>query len=95
VAEWKSRRHLDHRFQRHGRDLDARTVEAYDASAREVVEVGTFFEFRDPDTGEWRVGYYDRANERLTILTDDEAMIVSHFRCLERYVEERPGSTYA
>jgi hypothetical protein len=60
-----------------------------------VIEIGTYFEYHDPETAEWRVGYYDRPTERLTVLNDDETVIVTHFRCTERYVADRPRSTYA
>jgi hypothetical protein len=72
-----------------------RTLDEYDASAWDTIERGTYFEFVDEDTGEGRVGYYDRWTERLTILSDDEAVMISHFRCPVRYVESQPGSTYA
>ena len=93
VPQWKSRGHLEDHFRRHRRLLGVRTVGEYDASARETMTVGTFFEYR---TGaRWRVGYYDRGTGRLTILTDDQAEIVTHYRCPERYVETLDGSTYA
>ena len=72
-----------------------RTLEEYDASALEVMGVGTYFEFVDSDTGAPRVGYYDRWTERLTVLSDDESTLFSHFRCPERYVAGLLGSTYS
>ena len=68
---------------------------AYDASARETIELGTYLEYRDPDTNEWRAGYYHAETERFTGLTHDEAIIVTHFRCRVRYVVDLPGSTHA
>jgi hypothetical protein len=71
-------------------------VSQYDESARQTIEVGAYFEYRDPETDEWRVGYYDPVTGRFTALTDDEAEIITHFRCPERYVADTlPGSTYA
>jgi hypothetical protein len=95
MAEWRTPYHLRDHCVRHRRLLRLRSVEAYDASARETIRVGTYFESRDPESGEPRVGYYDAASERLTGLTDDEAEIVTHFLCHERYVARTlPGSTY-
>jgi hypothetical protein len=83
-------------FRLHGRRLGCASLRAYDESARETVEIGTYFEYRDPESAEWRIGYYDRFRRRLTALTDDGLTILSHFRCSERYVAETlPGSTYS
>jgi len=71
------------------------TLDEYDRSARETMEAGTCFQYVDDESGELRVGYYDRWTERLTVLSDDEQLIVSHFRCPERYVTSRRSSTYA
>ncbi len=56
---------------------------------------GTYLGYRDPDTNEWRVGYYHPETGRFTGLTDDERAIVTHFRCRARYVVDLPGSTYS
>jgi hypothetical protein len=96
MADWRSRGELEAHFHQHRRALGLRTIEEYDDSARETVAVGTYFEYRDLATDEWRVGYYEPATERFTGLTDDEAIIMTHFRCPERYVARTlRGSTYA
>ena len=95
MAEWQSPEHLSDHFRRHHRLLGVRTIAAYDASARAIIEVGTYFEYRDPDTAEPRVGYYEPATRRFTALSDDESTILTHFRCPERYVRDTlEGSTY-
>ena len=95
MAEWRSREELEHHFGLHGDDVGARTIEEYEVSAREVIERGTLFEYEDIRSGDWRLGYYDRATQRFTAVTDDDRWIVTHFRCPERYVENLPGSYYA
>ena len=56
-----------------------RSVADYDASARATIRVGKRFTYRDPDTGEPRVGYFAMGSGKLTILQQDEAVILSHF----------------
>jgi hypothetical protein len=92
--EWKSQRHLHAHFGLHGRRLRLRTESAYDESARNTIEVGTRFNYRDPESREWRIGFYDRVTGRLTVLSDDETEIVTHYRCPERYVENLLSSDY-
>ena len=52
--------------------------------------------WRDADmgSGEPRVGYYHRLTDRFVGLSDDEAIIFTHFAASERYVRTRPNSTY-
>ena len=96
VIQWKSRQRLEQHSRKHGRALSVPTTEAYDRSARYVIEHGTYFEYRDPKTGDWRIGYYDRGTERFVGMSDDGLIILTYFRCPERYVASiLPGSTYA
>ena len=95
MADWKDASQLERHFRRHRRLLRVATLAEYDASARETIDAGTYLEYRDPDTNEWRVGYYWAETGRFTGLTDDEINIVRHFRCRLRYVMDLPGSTYA
>jgi hypothetical protein len=95
MAEWRSRADLEDHFRKHGARVGVRTVEEYEASSREVIDIGTYLEYRDRETGAWRVGYYDRATERFVAVTGDELEIVSHFRADERYVSGLWRSTYA
>jgi hypothetical protein len=72
------------------------TVEEYDASARETIRVGRYFEYRDLRSNGPRVGYYDPQTGRFTALSYDESTLLSHYRCAEHYVAESlVGSTYA
>jgi hypothetical protein len=96
MAEWMSNERLRHHFGRHARRLGCATIQEYDASARATIEVGTQFEYRDPELGVWRMGFYDRFTRRFTATDQDGVFIVTHFRCPERYVADTlPGSTYA
>ncbi len=95
MAEWRSDEHMVRHFRRHGRRLGCATIQRYDASARETMEVGTQFEYRDPETDEWRMGWYDRPTGRFTATDQDGLFIRTHFRCPERYVADTlTGSTY-
>lgn len=81
-------------FLKHGKKLGAVTVDDYDESARETIRAGRRFTYRDRTTGKDRVGYYHASTERFTAMTDDEAVIMTHFVCLEIYVCDLPGSSY-
>jgi hypothetical protein len=59
----------------------------------DTLDVGTYCEYLDDRTGEWRTGCYHRETRRLTVLDEDE-LIVSHFFCAEWYVEALTNSTY-
>jgi hypothetical protein len=96
LAEWRSAAHLARHFRNHHRRLGVRTIAAYDASARETIEAGTYFEYRDLDSGDARIGYYDRESQRFTALTSDEEVILTHYRCSESCVANSlTGSAYA
>ena len=93
-APWTSERERLRHFQKHGARLGMPTVEAYDGSARGTIRNGRQFTYRDPDNDEPRVGFYDVQRGRLTVVTDDESAIVTHFSCPERYVRRLPSSDY-
>lgn len=65
-------------------------------SAEVTVIAGTRFTYDDNDSGERRVGYYDVASNRLTVLSDDERAIITHFPPSrgEQYCRDLPNSTY-
>jgi hypothetical protein len=95
MAEWMSGERLIRHFGRHGRRLGCATIQEYDASARSTIEAGTQFEYRDPESGVWRMGWYDRFTRRFTATDQDGVFIITHFRCPERYVADTlSGSTY-
>jgi hypothetical protein len=93
LAAWKSEQHLRDHFRRHHRLLRVDTIDQYETSAHQVVETGTYFEYRDLESGEWHEGYYDRLTRRLTAVMND--VIQTHYRCSESYVEGLLESTYA
>jgi len=80
MADWNSRGELERHFRRHRRLLRVRTVAAYDASARETIDVGTCFVYRDLGNEEPRVGYDHLETRRFVGLSDDEATILTHYR---------------
>jgi hypothetical protein len=81
-------------FRKHGRALRCATSADYVASSRVTIVNGIRFTYEDAGTP--RVGYYDRATNRLTVLSDDELVIITHFSPSggERYCRNRDQSTY-
>lgn len=94
MAAWKTERHLLDHYRNHASEFPGASLHDYSVSAEDTLTVGTFFEYEDDRTGEWRTGCYHRATRRLTILDGDD-LIVSHFRCGEWYVESLTDSTYS
>jgi hypothetical protein len=93
MAPWKSRAHLEDHFGWHRGELGLRSVEEYDASAQETINIGTPCTYRDPVTGEPRVGYFHRETSRFTA-TDLDGYVRSHFQTDEAHVAGLPLSTY-
>ena len=91
---WTSEPERQWHFRKHGLSLRTPTVEAYDASARGTIRAGRRFTYRQWVSGQARVGYYDPATQRLTILNARETRVVSHFRCPESYVRGQDESNY-
>jgi hypothetical protein len=80
--------------------MKLRTISDYDMSARDTLRNGTRFTYtyvdrRTPQLEEPRIGYYDRRKGLFTAVTDDDAVILSHFETSERYVRNLQDSTYA
>jgi len=96
VPSWVSPNRLRWDFRKHGPELPWSTVQEYEASPHDTIRVGVRFEFEDRKTGRDRVGYYDKATNRLTVLTDDELTILSHYRPArgEAYIRGLLRSTY-
>jgi len=96
TATWVYPSELLWHFRKHGHKLSLQTVQEYEASALDTIQVGVRFTFDDLARGVKRGGYYDAATNRLTIMTDDELFILSHYPPDrgERYVRDRPSSTY-
>jgi hypothetical protein len=93
---WVSHFRLRWDFRKHGPEFPFSNVQEYDASSIDTFQVGTRFEFEDRKSGRNRVGYYDKATNRLTVLTDDELIILSHY-CPSQgdaYVRRLKRSTY-
>ncbi len=93
MAEWKSPRHLQGHFRSHAHEFPGASIEDYDTSAQETLDLGIYFTYTDGTTGEERTGCYHRETGRLTILDETDA-IISHFHCPEHYVVNLDDSTY-
>lgn len=94
-ATWASGSLREH-FQKHGREGPFASAEAYDASARETIRLGTAFRYIDRSTNARRYGFYHGPTNRFTSLTDDTRRITTHFKpdSGERYVRGLTQSTY-
>ena len=93
MAAWKSPEHLEDHYELHRRELRARSIEEYDASAQETLAIGSRFTYRDRPTGERRIGYFDRESSRFTA-TDLDGLIHTHLRTDEAYVVGLDLTTY-
>jgi len=93
VAAWRTPAHLVDHYDVHRREFPGYSLEEYDASAQETLSIGVEFTYRDPITGERRVGYFHRNSSRFTA-TDLDGLIRSHFRTDEAHVAMLPLSTY-
>lgn len=96
MPSWVSQRCLHRDFGKHGPEMPWSTVQDYETSSLDTIQAGTRFEFEDQKSGRDRVGYYDKATNRLTVLTDDELLILSHYRPTqgETYIRRMLRSTY-
>jgi pyocin large subunit-like protein len=95
-APWPSDDELADHYSDHHWDMNARTVQEYDASARATIRDGTRFTYDDPKTSRLRIGYYDPETGLLTALLGDGSEILTHFAPDdgEDYVRDLPHSTY-
>ena len=94
MPEWRSPKRLVDHFEKHGQRMGLDNIDAYDASARATIARGTIFGYEDEETGEWRVGYYDREAGLFTAVSDDDRYIVTHYPSDEDYVLDLTDSTY-
>lgn len=70
------------------------TVGAYERSSFATIVNGVRFTYEDGGTP--RIGFYDKANNLLTVVSDDGLAIITHFSPTggERYCRNRSQSTY-
>ena len=92
--EWDGQEDLEEHVEGHGFLLDCRNVAEYERSSKATIDEGTYFNYRDRSTGEWRLGYYDRLTQRFRAVNGDGDTIVTHFRCGERYIRGLPENDY-
>src|SRR5262245_58492358 len=90
---WKTRDHLLTHYRNHRHEFPGYTLEEYDQSGHETVEIGLPFEYADPDTDDERIGYFDAATSRFTATTLD-GLLVTHFVTTEGYLIGLPYSDY-
>jgi hypothetical protein len=65
-------------FDKHGHQVGARTVGAYDESARRTIESGRRFIYRDRATNHPRVGYWDPETGYFTATTQQGKRVIIH-----------------
>src|SRR4051794_33731471 len=96
LPSWPMGPTLPSHFGQHGWKFPYASVQEYEHSSIETVDIGVSFTYTDPDTGRQRVGYYHEASNRFTAVTSDGLRIVTPFPPdrHEKYVEELPDSTY-
>jgi len=87
---------LQAHFDKHGAEGDARSTMEYDLSARDTIRNGTEFTYQDRESNARRRGFYDRAGNRFTGVTNDGRRITTSFRPDrgEAYVRNLERSTY-
>jgi len=78
----------------HGRGVGAATEQEYDESARETIRRGARFTYRERSSRVRRVGYFERATGRFTVMNEYETRIRSHFLTSERQLRTLPESDY-
>src|SRR6188474_3013601 len=91
-APWGDPPALWNHYVKHPNVLRVATEQDYDDSARETIRRGVRFTFQERTTGVRRVGYFERATGRFTVLNEHETRIRSHFLTSERQVRALPES---
>lgn len=93
MADWKTPAHLEDHYFLHRSEFPGFSIEQYDASAQETIDLGNRFTYRDRITGEDRVGYFHRETSRFTAV-DLNGFIRTHHLTDEGQIAEMPRSTY-
>jgi hypothetical protein len=81
-------------YTKHRNTLGVATEQEHDVSARETIRRDVRFTYRDRSSRARRVGYFERATGRFTILNERETRIRSHFLTSERQIRALPESDY-
>ena len=74
-AEWPKESLLDHYEKRAGEDARIKSVIAYERMARDAIRKGHIFWFKYH--GRMRVGFYNEQRRILTIVSSDQARIIT------------------
>jgi pyocin large subunit-like protein len=96
VPAWANKGKLLGHFRKHGSKFPYATVQEYEDSSLETVNLGTQFTYTDSGTGAPHIGYYDKGTNRFTGVTGNGRRIVTHYPPDrgEKYVQELLDSTY-
>lgn len=87
---------LQAHFEKHGREGPWASEADFDASAREVIRIGTLFTYVDRESSTERLGFYDRGSNRFASVSRDGRRITTQFKPDrgEAYVRGLARSTY-
>jgi pyocin large subunit-like protein len=87
---------LQAHFEKHGREGPWASEADFDASAREVIRIGTLFTYVDRESNAERLGFYDRGSNRFASVSRDGRRITTQFKPDrgEAYVRGLTRSTY-
>jgi hypothetical protein len=100
-AEWVSPKQGEHgpglrdHAGKHGEQVGAKSVREYDLSARETIQNGSRFRYRDPSTNEPRIGYWNPNTGLFTATTETRGspIILTHFPETWARLRGLPGFT--
>ncbi len=97
TAGWRDREALEDHFDDHKQEFGSITIDEYEASALDTINVGEPFTYTGRDSGRPHCGYYDRATGRFTGTSSNGRRIYTHFKPSngEDYVKGLPDSTYS
>jgi len=93
MAAWRSEAQRRDHFGEHGPEMGFSTLEEYDASTQNTLDIGVYFTYFDDFAEEERTGCYDRTSGRFVVLDTDDA-IISHYACPERYIRRLSYNNY-
>ena len=96
TPNWRDREAIEDHFEDHKDEFDAITIEEYEASVLDTIDVGQRFTYTDRGSRRQHVGYYDPATGRFTGVSRSGRRIFTHFRPEngKDYVRALLDSTY-
>ena len=101
APRWPDRQRLERKFRQHRRDFARHNplqplagVAEYEQSSVDTIRDGVRFTYTDDTHDVPRVGYFAPSTGLLTVLTESERVIVTHFPADEEYVRALLDSDY-